>query len=88
MTRFLGQTCMELAVNHALEPEITQSDLQHPPTFDAVLQRARKDLRAAGADGRNGGLDSAIYQSALLVLERTVVLRNQSRTNRAALQQG
>ncbi|OZI20030.1 hypothetical protein CAL26_20980 [Bordetella genomosp. 9] len=85
MTRFLGQTCLELSVNDALEPDITLSDLRHPPTFDAVLRHARMALREAGA---NGGLDSPIYQSALLVLDRNVVLRNQSRTIRTALQQG
>lgn len=75
---------MELSVNHALEPSITLSQLQHPPTFDAVLQRARKVLREAGSQG---GTDRLIYQTALQVLDRNVVLRNQSRTIRGALHQ-
>ncbi|CAM3768480.1 hypothetical protein BOSP111201_24470 [Bordetella sputigena] len=85
LTRFLVQPCMELSINHALEPAITISRLQHPPTFDAVLQRARKILREAGT---HGGTDGAIYQTALQVLDRNVVLRNQSRTIRGALHQG
>lgn len=85
LTRFLVQPCMELSVNHALEPSITLSRLQHPPTFDAVLQHARKVLREAGTVGGPAGV---IYQTALQVLDRNVVLRNQSRTIRGALHQG
>jgi hypothetical protein len=76
---------MALAVNYALEPAITVSNLQHPATFDAVMYRSRKVLREACAQG---GADGAVFQAALQILDRNVVLRNQSRVFQASLYQG
>jgi hypothetical protein len=76
---------MALAVNYALEPAIAVSNLRHPATFDAVLYRSRKVLREACAQG---GADGAAFQAALQILDRNVVLRNQSRVFQTLLYRG
>lgn len=83
--RFLRRNSMELDMLYELQPDIHESNLQSPQTFDAVLQRTRKALRDGAAQG---GPDGAVFEAALQVLDQNVVLRAQSRSIRNALYQG